>query len=59
MLNFMPADGIGVGHDLSVSKDSNRVYLMQLGLGVAGFRVDMASSLVKDDPGFVVGAKER
>ena len=24
-----------------------------LGLGVAGFRVDMASSLVKDDPGFV------
>ncbi|HET9169113.1 MAG TPA: alpha-amylase family glycosyl hydrolase [Actinospica sp.] len=28
-----------------------------LGLGVAGFRVDMASSLVKDDPGFVETAK--
>jgi hypothetical protein len=36
MLNFMPADGIGVGHDLSVSKDNNRVYLMQLGQGTAG-----------------------
>jgi maltose alpha-D-glucosyltransferase/alpha-amylase len=28
-----------------------------LGLGVAGFRVDMASSLVKDDPGFVETCK--
>ncbi|MER5350068.1 alpha-amylase family glycosyl hydrolase [Kitasatospora sp. NPDC002551] len=28
-----------------------------LGLGVAGFRVDMASSLVKDDPGFVETGK--
>ncbi|MGV9267801.1 alpha-amylase family glycosyl hydrolase [Kitasatospora sp. NPDC003701] len=28
-----------------------------LGLGLAGFRVDMASSLVKDDPGFVETAK--
>jgi hypothetical protein len=36
MLNFAPADGIGVGHDLSVSKDSNRVYMMQLAGGVAG-----------------------
>jgi len=36
MLNFMPADGMGVGHDLSVSKDNNRVYQMQLGGGVAG-----------------------
>jgi hypothetical protein len=32
---FMPVDGIGVGHDLSVSKDGNRVYLMQLGQGIA------------------------
>jgi hypothetical protein len=36
MLNFSPADGVGVGHDLSVSKDGNRVYMMQLGQGVAG-----------------------
>jgi len=36
MLNFSPANGIGVGHDLSVSKDGNRVYLMQLGGGIAG-----------------------
>ena len=28
-----------------------------LGLGVAGFRVDMASSLVKDDPGFAETGK--
>ena len=28
-----------------------------LGLGVSGFRVDMASSLVKDDPGFAETAR--
>lgn len=37
---------------------ANRAALREImahwfGLGVAGFRVDMASSLVKDDPGFV------
>jgi hypothetical protein len=36
MTVFMPNNGIGVGHDLSVSKDGNRVYMMQLGQGVAG-----------------------
>ena len=36
MTIFMPNNGIGVGHDLSVSEDGNRVYLMQLGQGVAG-----------------------
>ena len=36
MLNWVPPDGIGTPHDLSVSKDSNRVYLMQPGTGPAG-----------------------
>jgi hypothetical protein len=36
MLNWVPPGGIGTPHDLSVSEDGNRVYLMQPGSGVAG-----------------------
>ncbi len=35
MLNWVPPDGVGTPHDLSVSKDNNRVYLMQPGSGPA------------------------
>jgi hypothetical protein len=36
MLNWVPPNGIGTPHDLSVSEDGNRVYLMQPGSGPAG-----------------------
>jgi len=33
---FMPNDGIGIGHDLSVSEDGNRVYMLQPSTGISG-----------------------
>lgn len=36
MLNWVPADGIGIPHDLSVSEDGNRLYLMQPGTSKTG-----------------------
>jgi hypothetical protein len=36
MLNWVPPNGIGAPHDLSVSRDNNRVYVMQPGSGPAG-----------------------
>jgi hypothetical protein len=36
MLNWVPPNNIGTPHDLSVSEDGNRVYLMQPGSGPAG-----------------------
>ena len=36
MLNWVPPGGIGAPHDLSISKDSNRAYIMQPGTGASG-----------------------
>jgi len=36
MLNWVPPGGIGIPHDLSVSEDGNRVYVMQPGSSVTG-----------------------
>jgi hypothetical protein len=36
MLNWVPPDGIGASHDLSISKDGNRAYVMQPGTGPSG-----------------------
>jgi hypothetical protein len=36
MTNWVPPDGIGTPHDLSISKDGNRAYVMQPASGPAG-----------------------
>jgi hypothetical protein len=36
MLNWVPPGGIGASHDLSISKDGNRAYVMQPSSGPAG-----------------------
>ncbi len=36
MTNWVPPDGVGTPHDLSVSKDNNRLYVMQPASGPAG-----------------------
>lgn len=36
MLNWVPPNGIGASHDLSISEDGNRAYVMQPGSSISG-----------------------